>query len=150
MVDPRAKGARGETDAIKVLKAYDGNNWQRIPMSGALNATHGLKGDLYVPNSLNIYCVEVKNYADDHLTSKILTDKKSQFQEWWEQTIREAAQVSRKPLLIYKFNRSKMFCAYKDMPNYTNYNWMFINVNGHEVYTSKLEDWLKYEQPRFV
>lgn len=150
MVDSRQKGARGEVEAAKILKQYTGLDFKRVPLSGGLHASHGLKGDLYLVNSLNIYCIEVKNYADDHLTSKVLTDKTPQLQTWWEQTIREAAQVSRKPLLIYKFNRSKMFCAFKDMPNYSNYNWAFLNINGHEFYTSKLEDWLQYEQPRFV
>lgn len=150
MVDSRQKGARAEADIVKKLADHTGLNFKRIPMSGALDASHGLKGDVYVPNSLNIYCIEVKHYKDDHLTSKVLTDKTPQIEEWWKQTIREAAQISRKPLLIYKFDRSKIFVAFKDMPNYTNYNWMYLNINGHEFYTSKLDDWLKYEQPKFV
>lgn len=150
VVDSRAKGARAESDVVKKLSDHTGLNFKRIPMSGALDAAHGLKGDVYVPNSLNIFCIEIKHYKEDHLTSKVITDKTPQIQLWWEQTIREAAQISRKPLLIYKFDRSKHFVAFKDMPNYSNYNWVFINVNGHEFYTSKLDDWLKYEQPRFV
>lgn len=150
MVDPKLKGAKAESDAAKILIEHTGLNWKRIPMSGALDASHGLKGDLYIPSSLNVYCVEVKHYAEDHLTSKVLTDKTPQLQLWWEQTIREAAQISRKPLLLYKFDRSKWFCAFKDMPSYSSYRWIFLNINGHEVYTAKLEDWLKYEKPRFV
>ena len=150
VVDSRAKGARAEADMVKKLSDHTGHNFKRIPLSGGLDASHGLKGDIYIPNSLNIYCIEVKHYKDDHLTSKVLTDKTPQIIEWWEQTIREAAQVSRKPLLIYKFDRSKIFCAFKDMPNYTQYRWIFMNVDGHEFYTAKLDDWLKYEQPRFV
>lgn len=150
MVDSRQKGARAEADIVKKLSEHTGHNFKRIPMSGALDAAHGLKGDVYVPNSLNIYCIEVKHYKDDHFTSKVLTDKTPQILEWWQQTIREAAQVSRKPLLIYKFDRSKIFCAFKDMPNYTEYRWAYLNIDGHEFYSAKLEDWLKYEQPRFV
>ena len=150
MVDSRAKGSRAENDVAKALKAATGHDFKRVPLSGGLHASHGLKGDLYIPNSLNIFCIEVKHYKDDHLTSKVLTDKDPQLLEWWKQTIREAAQVSRKPLLIFKFDRSKMFVAFKDMPNTTNYRCMFIQVDTHEFYVAKLEDWLKHEQPRFV
>lgn len=150
MVDSRQKGAKAEADLVKKLSDFTSLVFKRIPMSGALDAVHGLKGDLYVPGSLNIYCIEVKHYKDDHFTSKILTDKTPQIQEWWMQTIREAAQISRKPLLVYKFDRSKWFVAWKDMPNYSSYNWVFCNINGHEFYTAKLDDWLQHEQPRFV
>jgi len=148
-VDSRAKGARGETDVAKVLNQYSGLEFKRVPMSGALHESHQLKGDLYLVNSLNIYCIEVKFYAEDHLTSKLLTDKTPQILTWWQQTIREAAQISRKPLLIFKFNRSKMFVAFKDTPNYTNYRCMFVQIDGHEFYIAKLEDWLYNERPVF-
>lgn len=150
MVDSRQKGARAEADIVKKLTEYTGHIFKRIPMSGALDAAHGLKGDVYIPNSLNIFCIEVKHYKDDHFSSKVLTDKKAQLIEWWEQTIREAAQISRKPLLIYKFDRSKVFVAFKDMPTNSDYRWVFFNIDGHEFYSAKLDDWIDYEQPRFV
>lgn len=149
MVDSRAKGAKAEADIVKKLSDVTGLAFKRIPMSGALDAIHGLKGDVYIPNSLNIFCIEVKHYKDDHLTSKILTDKTPQIIEWWIQTIRESAQVSRKPLLIYKFDRSKIFVAFKDMPS-ADYRYMYLNIDGHEFYTARLDDWLNNEHPRFV
>lgn len=150
-MDSRAKGARAETDAIKILKEHTNLNFKRVPLSGGLDASHGLKGDLYIPNSLNIYCIEVKHYESDHLTSKVLTDKTPQLEAWWLQTLRESAQISRKPLLLYKFNRSKWFAAWKDMPTLDDhYRYVMININGMQFFTAKLEDWLQYEQPRFV
>lgn len=149
MVDSRQKGATAEAAVVKLLSQHTGLPFKRIPMSGALDAVHGLKGDVYIPNSLNIYCIEIKHYKDCHLTSNLLTDKKAQLIEWWEQTIRESAQISRKPLLIYKHDRSKWFCAYKEMPSTDQYRWMFLNIDGHEFYTAKLDDWLNYEKPRF-
>lgn len=148
-IDSRQKGAKAEADLVKKLSDYTGHVFKRIPMSGALDAVHGLKGDLYIPGSLNIYCIEVKHYKDDHLTSKVLTDKTPQLQEWWEQTIRESAQISRKPLLVFKFDRSKWFVGFKDMPN-SLANYMFISIHGHEFYVAKLDDWLDIEEPRFV
>jgi len=149
MVDVRAKGAKAETDVKTILKKYTGLGWERTPGSGALDEKHGLKGDLYIPNKQNVYCVEVKHYQDDHLTSQILTSKNPQLIEWWEQAVRQGLQVDRKPLLIFKHNRSKMFVAYDDMPT-ANYRVIMLSVANYEFYIAVLEDWLKYEQPKFT
>ena len=150
MVDSRAKGARAESDIVDKLSKHTGLGFKRIPMSGALDAAHGLKGDVYVPNVTNIFCIEIKHYADDHLTSKVITDKTPKLLEWWEQTIRESAQISRHPLLIFKFDRSKHFVAYLDMPQSDSYTWMFIHLGKHEFYVAKLDDWLNCENPKFT
>ena len=149
MVDSRDKGARAETVIRDLLRAHTKLQWERTPGSGALNEKHGLKGDLYVPNEKNIYCVEVKHYADDHLTSAVLTGKNPQLLEWWSQAVRQGLQVNRKPLLIFKFDRSKIFVAFEDMPS-ANYRNMFINVGEHNFYVSLFEDFLKYESPKFI
>ena len=85
----KAKGSRAELALCKYLTPITGWNWERIPLSGSLDAKHGLKGDVYIPKQLNKYCVEVKHYKDDHLTSKMLSSKSPQVLDWWEQTIRE-------------------------------------------------------------
>lgn len=150
MVDSRQKGARAETDIAKVLNKATGLNFKRVPLSGGLHASHGLKGDLYIPNSNNNYCIEVKHYKDDHLTSKMLTDKNPQLIEWWDQTVREAGQINKKPLLIFKFDRSKIFVAFADMPNTTNYRCLYVQIDNREFYVAKLDDWLEYENPQFI
>lgn len=149
MVDSRAKGATAETKVRDELRKYTRLKWERVPGSGALDPKHRLKGDLYIPSIENIYCVEVKHYKDDHLNTSIFTGKNPQLIQWWEQTIRESAQINREPLLIFKHDRSKIFCAFKDMPN-RYFNYMFININNHEFYIALLEDWIKYEQPKFT
>lgn len=149
MVDSRDKGARAETVVRDLLRKHTGLKWERVPGSGALNEKHGLKGDLYVPNEKNYYCVEVKHYADDHLTSALLTGKNPQLIEWWNQAVRQGKQVDKKPLLTYKFDRSKIFVAYEEMPT-ASYRYMFISVEGKEFYTALLEDYLQYEQPKFI
>jgi hypothetical protein len=150
MVDPRAKGARTETTVRDLLRKYTNLVWERVPGSGALDPKHLLKGDLYVPGRTNLYCVEVKGYAEDHLTSALLSGKSPQLIEFWKQTIRQGEQVSKEPLLIFKFDRSKIFAAFTQMPHTESYRWIFLNIDGHEFYVSLLEDWLKYEQPQFV
>jgi Holliday junction resolvase len=149
MVDVRAKGAKAETDIKNILKKHTGLNWERVPGSGALDEKHGLKGDLYLVNKENIYCVECKHYESDHLTSQILTSKNPQLIEWWTQAVRQGKQVDRKPLLIFKHNRSKIFVAYEDMPS-VDYRVIFVQSMGYEFYVSVLEDWLIYEKPKFI
>lgn len=111
MVDSRQKGGRAEAALKKVLRDATRINFQRTPGSGALNETHKLKGDIYIPNAANRFCIEVKHYKDDHLTSKILTNKNPQLIEWWKQAVRQGKQVEMQPLLFFKFDRSKWFMA---------------------------------------
>ena len=149
MVDSRQKGARAETTIRDLLRERTGLQWERVPSSGALDPKHGLKGDLYVPNEDNYYCVEVKHYKDDHLTSKVLTDKDPQLIDWWDQTVREASQVKKVPLLIFKFDRSKIFVAFDGIPTGI-YKYMYVNVPSREFNIALLEDWLKFEMPEFI
>jgi hypothetical protein len=149
MTDSRAKGARGETVVRDFLREATGLQWERVPMSGALSPTHRLKGDLYVPETSMRYCVEVKNYADDHFTSKLLTSKTPQLIEWWEQTVREASEVDKDPLLIFKFDRSKIFVAYEAKPT-VEYNYTHVNVNGYSFNVSLLNDWINREKPQWL
>ena len=149
MVDSRAKGATAETKVRDELRKLTGLQWERVPGSGALDPKHGLKGDLYVPNTNNRFCVEVKHYKDDHLNTTLFTGKSPQLIEWWEQTIRESAQVGREPVLIFKHDRSKLFCAFKDMQT-SHFNYIFMNIQNHEFYVALLEDWLRHEAPKFT
>jgi len=112
MVDSRQKGRTAELNCRNELRKLTNLNWERTPMSGALGAQHKLKGDLYVPDTPIKYCAEVKHYKDDHISTKLLTGKNPQFNQWWEQTIREAKQIDKEPLLVFKHDRSKWFAAF--------------------------------------
>jgi hypothetical protein len=151
MVDSRAKGARVETQAKEMLVKLTKLPWERTPGSGALDAKHNLKGDLYVPNHNNVYCVEVKGYAEDHINSGILTHKTPQTLEWWRQATKQSKLVSKEPLLIFKYDRSKLFVAFESMPETIAYRHMFVHYeNTVEFYVALLEDWIKHEQPKFI
>ena len=65
----------GEYLVRDLLRDHTNLQFERVPMSGALEY---LKGDLYVPNERNHFCIEVKNYADSPLSDKILPDKNKQ------------------------------------------------------------------------
>ena len=165
MVDSRQKGARGESAAKKILIDETGLNWQRTPGSGALNKNHMLKGDLYIPDCSNKFCIEVKNYADTQFNTKIFTDKEPQLLKWWEQTLRQANQVSREPLLLFKFDRSKFFVVFRSLAlpgsfmanmkkpkdTYRHVKYYFNTNDANPtwgtmpIYIAKLSDWLEEE-----
>ena len=116
MVDSRAKGRTAEVKAKEELRKASGLPWERTPLSGALDAKHMLKGDLYVPAHNLAFCVEVKHYKDDQLTSKVITSTNPTLMQWWDQTVREAGQMNKLPFLMFKFDRSKWFVASTDLP----------------------------------
>lgn len=151
MVDSRQKGARAEAAAKGLLIKHTGLDWQRTPGSGALNAAHKLKGDVYIVNAKNKFCVEVKHYKDDHLTSKLLTDKNPQIIKWWEQAVRQGEQTNREPLLLFKFDRSKWFVAFEwDFKLTPGYKALRFVNDDYDFYMAKLEEWLSKEDIEWI
>ena len=60
--------------------------------------------------------------------------------QFWRQTVREADTMKKKPLLIFRWNRSKDFIAFKDdleAPFYVE-----VNSFGCHFKITKLDDWL--------
>ena len=145
MVDPRAKGAEGERQVRDLLRKHTKLEFQRVPMSGALEY---MKGDLFLPNMHNNYCIEVKFYKDSHFNDKILTALKSNvFIRWWDQTIEQAKKAGAKPALFFKYNRSKIFVAQRDEPE-NGLNYMYVSHLG--CYVSLAHEWLLLENPGFT
>ena len=145
MVDPRAKGAEGERQVRDLLRKHTELEFQRVPMSGALDF---MKGDVFLPNMHNNYCIEVKFYKDSHFSDKVLTAKKSNvFIQWWNQTIEQAKKAGAKPALFFKYNRSKIFVAQKDKPE-NGLDYMYVSFLG--CYVSLAQDWLLLEKPSFT
>jgi Holliday junction resolvase len=141
MVDSRAKGARGEYLVRDMLRAFTGLKFERVPMSGALEY---LKGDLYVPNQKNHYCIEVKNYKDSPLTDKIFTQPKTNnLIRWWKKIVIQAAGGDQKPMLFFKYDRSKVFIVVEKKPINTK---EYLYVAFLNCYILLAEDWLDQEQ----
>lgn len=150
MVDSRAKGAKAETVVRDRLRELTGLQWERTPSSGALDPKHGLKGDLYIVNERNLYCVEIKHYKDDQLSTSIFTAKEPILLQWWDQCLRQSRQVNKKPLLIFKHDRSKLFVAFEDFPD-GDYFHCYVNyTKAHPFYIALLDDWFAFENPKFV
>ncbi len=149
MVDVRQKGATAETKARDELRKLTGLHWERVPGSGALDPKHLLKGDLYCPGEKNLYSIEVKHYKDCHIDHTLLSGKNPQLIEWWEQCIRQGKQVDKQPLLIFKHDRSKFYCAFDSMPT-GSYRYLFCAIEEHEFYIALLDDFITNERPKFI
>jgi len=154
MVDSRAKGRSAELKCRDELRKLTGLKWERTPLSGALSSNHMLKGDLYVPETKLKFCVEVKHYKDDSISTKLLTSVNPQFDIWWEQTIRESGQMKKDPLLIFKHNRSKWFTAFTDMNIGFNlmdskFKYLMYPYEHTTIYICTLDTFIKLN-PRWV
>jgi Holliday junction resolvase len=144
MVDSRAKGARGEYLVRDMLREYTGLKFERVPSSGALEY---LKGDLYVPHEKNHYCIEVKNYSESPLNDRMFTaEKTNNLIRWWKKLLMQAENRDQKPLLFFKYNRSKVFVVTEHKPKFCKY--MFISWLN--CYVLLAEDWLKLEQIELI
>jgi Holliday junction resolvase len=111
MVDSRAKGQRAEYAVRDTLRKHTGLQWERVPGSGGFNVSHGLKGDIYIPNVNIVHCIEIKHYKSDVINSNLMNKTESQLEKFWIQTQREADQLGKEPLLIFKKDRGKWIVA---------------------------------------
>lgn len=138
-VNSRAKGARGEYLVRDLLRQTSGLQFERVPASGALSY---LKGDLYVPHETNRFCIEVKNYEESPLTDKLFTNKSNYIIKWWEKVQEQATGGEQEPLLIFKYNRSKLFVVTEIEPHHVEKHIFVFWLN---CYIMLLEDWLAEE-----
>lgn len=146
MVDSRAKGARGEYLVRDLLREATGLQFERVPNSGALEY---LKGDLYVPNERNKFCIEVKNYSESPLTDKIFTARKTNnLIRWWKKVVQQAEGGNQEPLLFFKYNRSAIFVVTANQPQAEESDYMYINWLN--CYILLADDWLSKEEPEFL
>ena len=145
MVDSRAKGARGEYLVRDMLREATGLKFERVPASGALEY---LKGDLYVPNQRNHFCIEVKNYKDSPLTDKIFTARKTNnLIKWWRKIVIQAEGGDQKPLLFFKYDRSKVFVVTAEKPTQSD---EYLYIGFLDCYVLLAEDWLETEKVEFI
>ena len=137
MVNPRAKGALGENKVKEFLESRTPYTFERTPGSG----NGKIKGDLHIPGYRNVFCIEVKNYAESPFNDKILTNKTNDFVLWWTKLQKQSGNM--KPLLIFKYNRSKLFVATNVKPvNVEKY----IDIPWLNCYIMILDDWIDKEK----
>lgn len=135
-VNPRQKGAACENTVRDLLIQHTGLAFERVPGSGGGK----IKGDVYIPGVRDTYCIEIKHYAESHLNDKIFTSKTNNTVVWWTKLVQQAKSMNKKPLLIFKYNRSKFFVCTDTPPTKTN---KFLDIRWLNCYTMLLDDWLK-------
>lgn len=107
-LNPRSKGKRGEYAVRDMLREATNLNWERVPSSGAGH----LKGDLFVPKSIMLVCLEVKNHAKEAITDALIVGSPI-LDSWWLQ----ASESGLEPLLIFRKERGKWLAAtYRLLP----------------------------------
>lgn len=137
MVNPRQKGAIGENKVKEFLDSRTPYTFERTPGSGSGN----IKGDLYIPKRKNVYCIEVKNYAESPFNDKILTSKTNDFVQWWTKLQKQAGVM--KPLLFFRYNRSKIFVATDIKPRNVE---KYIDIPWLNCYIMLSEEWIEKEE----
>ena len=134
----KIKGSAYEAKIALLLSKEFGKEFRRVPLSGAIDY---LKGDIWMPNDTAWfpYCIECKHYKDIEWNN-LLTAKTTDMYSFWAQTVREADVMHKKPLLIFRWNRSKDFVAYSDEIIVDNY--IEIKSFGHQFKIALLSEWL--------
>ena len=114
------------------------SQFERVPLSGALSY---LKGDVYAPWLPDFpWTIEAKHHKEVDWNN-VLTAKTSLLLEFWDQTTREAMVMKKHPLLIYKWDRSKLYaCWFADKVKTRNF--VHIKSGTREFYMTLLDDWL--------
>lgn len=142
-IDSKAKGTKAESEVVKLLTNVTGLEWARSPLSGATNYC---KGDIWLPPTTGLiskYCIEVKWYECDQITSNLLNVTESQIEKWWQQTTREALQMNAKPLLVFRKNRGKfMGVVEEEVPSIV--NGLTLIKNSTKLYIYLLDDLLPH------
>jgi Holliday junction resolvase len=138
LVNSRQKGARGEELVREILSKATGHAFDRVPGSGSGT----IKGDLHILGKRNRFCIEVKNYAESPVSDKVLTNKTNDLNVWWTKLVLQAKQCGQEPLLLFKYNRSKLFVATSVKPTVLD-KFLYISTLG--CYIMICEEWLSKE-----
>jgi hypothetical protein len=136
----KLKGSAYEAKIADILNTEFPNiRFERVPLSGSISY---LKGDIWTPHDTAAWpwCIEAKHYKELEWNN-LLTAKSTDILCFWEQTLREAEVMNKKPALIFRWNRSKDFIAYSD--DIVTANYIAVNSFGHTFKISLLSEWIE-------
>lgn len=135
----KIKGSAYEAKIRDMLnEEFKNIRFERVPLSGSIEY---LKGDIWTPHDTAAWpwCIEAKHYADIEWNN-LLTAKTTDLIRFWEQALREADVMKKKPLLIFRWNRSKDFVAYND--DIVVESYVQVNSFGYSFKISLFTDWV--------
>ena len=135
----KAKGSAYELKLAKILSDRLAKEFKRVPLSGSLSY---IKGDLWVPSDTASfeYCIEAKHYKELNFTN-LLHAGSNDLYKFWDQCQREAEVMKKKPLVIFRFNRSKDYVIYSgDGPKF----YQEICSQFAKFRIALLDDWIDW------
>ena len=118
MVNSKKKGNRNERQIAKTLSEWWGEEFTRTPSSGMFATTHArqlsalnvdIGGDLISPKNFP-FNVEAKSAKSIDLYEAIRQREGSCFVDWWRQSNRDAKNMKKWPLVIFKEDRKQYYC----------------------------------------
>ena len=135
----KIKGSAYEAKIKRYLNSHLDFEFERMPLSGAIEY---LKGDLWTPHDTAgwPYCIECKHYKDIQWNN-LLTAKTTDLLQFWRQAEREAEVMKKKPLLIFRWNRSKDFIGWNDDIVVDHY--VEVKSFGCHFKITQLDDWIR-------
>ena len=134
----KAKGSAFEAKIAKLFTEEFGKDFKRVPLSGALE---WMKGDIICiqDTAWFPYTIECKHYKEINWNN-LLTAKSAEMYKFWEQTLREAEVMKKKPLLIFRWDRSKDYVAFDDDLDVV--NCIEVNAFKMKFKIALLDEWL--------
>ena len=135
----KIKGSAYEAKIRDLLTKELDIEFKRMPLSGSLEY---LKGDLWTPHDTAAwpYCIECKHYKEVNWNG-LLTATSSDLLNFWRQAQREAEVMKKKPLVIYRWNRSKDYVCWDDEVEIEHYIECSVFVCKFNM--GLLGDWIK-------
>jgi len=125
-------------------KTFD-TKFERVPLSGALAY---LKGDVYSPWLPDFpWCIEAKHHKEVPWNN-ILSAKSNLLLSFWDQTVREAKVMEKYPLLVYKWDRSKIYACWSD-PLVTLDEYIEVKAHGRSFTMGFFEEWLQHAKAAY-
>lgn len=134
----KAKGSSFEAKIAERFTKEFGKDFKRVPLSGALE---WMKGDIICieDTAWFPYTIECKHYAEIDWNS-LLTAKSNNMFSFWQQTQREALVMKKKPLLVFRWDRSKDYVAFNDSVELESYIEVKAFNNNFKI--ALLDDWI--------
>ncbi len=101
-----------------------------------------MKGDVWTPDYYKEwpYCIELKHYKEISFNN-MLTAKSNEVFKFWDQAVREAEEMKKIPLVIFRWDRSKNYIVWQHDLDLK--NQIEVKSFKYNIKIGLLDDWLK-------
>lgn len=138
----KTKGSNYELAIAKILTAWWGAPFHRVPASGGLhwNASMNVSGDIItIPEAGFPFVVECKKREEWTLENAFLNNKEIKL--WWSQVVGDARETGKIPMLIFSRNRAENFVMLPYNEDFiVNFRTANPRVSSAEMYVEYLDE----------